>query len=210
MNVASSRNGRHRARWAVVALALCAPLVIATEATAERVTLPILCTKGPSGQRFDAAVTLPQRAELGSTYWVRIDGASSGRIAHFGLNHLHDISVDYVLPPGAAYVEGSAQLVAGTGTANVVPTARLRQHRRVLTLSLPGKVDNGSDYTPPSIRFQLRAVGAPGSAAVVGFSQLRLVANAFLVGDIAISCDPSPKPAPIGTTLITSSGRPSG
>ena len=29
------------------------------------------------------------------------------------------------------------------------------------------------------------------------------LANAFLVGDVAVTCDPTPKPFPIGATLIT-------
>jgi hypothetical protein len=113
------------------------------------------------------------------------------------------MTVEYILPAGASYVEGSAQFVAGTGTANVLVGRRLSYHAGVLTMVLPGKVDNGTDYTPPSVRLQLRAVGAPGAYAWVAFKRFRLTANAFLVGDVAVSCDPVPSPYPVGTTLIT-------
>ena len=172
-------------------------------AAATRVAAPLVCNKGPEGQRFSVLVTLPERAEAGSLYTLRLDGNSSGKISHFGLNHLHDMTVEYQLPSGASYVEGSAKLVDGTGTANVRPGARVWVSDGLVTMKLPGKVENGTDYTPPSIALQLRASGAPGSSAVVSFRHFQLKANAFLVGDVAVTCDPTPKPFPIGATLIT-------
>jgi hypothetical protein len=169
---------------------------------AVRGDLPLTCSKGPSGQRFQFQVTIPSRAEVGSTYEIRIDGVNSGTVSHFGLNHLHDMTVEYVLPAGS-YVEGSAQFVAGTGTANVLAGRRLAYHDGVLTMTLPGKVENGTDYTPPSIRLQLKATGAPGEWAWVAFKHYRLTANAFVVGDVAVSCDPTLKPYGLGATLIT-------
>jgi len=173
-------------------------------ATADRAEPELLCSRGPSGQRFHAGVTLPSRVEPGSTYTVRIDGVSSGKISHFGLNYLHDMTVDYVLP-AESYVDGSARIIPGTGTANVLPGSRLWYHGGVITLRLPGKVLEGTDYTPPSISVQLRAVGAPGSRAAVSLRQFGLTANAVLVGDVPVSCEPAVKPAPLGTTLIEAS-----
>jgi hypothetical protein len=189
--------------WAGLAVGFLAVATTAAPAAAGRVAAPLLCDQGPSGQRFVVGTTLPASAESGSTYAVRIDGESSGKISHFGLNHLHDLTVEYVLPAGASYVEGSAQLVPGTGTPNVLVSPRLSHRAGVVTLLLPDKVENGTSYTPPSIRLRLRAVATPGAPAVVAFRQYRLKANAFLVGDVAVTCDPSPKPYPIGTTLIT-------
>jgi hypothetical protein len=195
--------GWRGARWAASAIGFAGLAVIASPAAAEHGALALLCSKGPGGARFEFDVTIPSRAEAGSTYEIRIDGVSSRKISHFGLNYLHDMTVEYVLPAGASYVEGSAQFVAGTGTANVLVGRRLTYRRGVLTMLLPGKVENGTDYTPPSVRLQLRAIGAPGDWAWVSFRQYRLTANALLVGDVAVSCDPIPNPYPVGTTLIT-------
>jgi hypothetical protein len=200
---AEARAGSRRrgARWAAMAVSFVALVTTAGSATAERVTPLLVCSRGPSGQRFNAGVTVPSRAEPGSTYTVRIDGVSSGKISHFGLNYLHDMTVDYVLPADS-YVEGSARIIPGTGTANVLAGSRLWHHAGVITMALPGKVLEGTEYTPPSISVQLRATGAPGSRAAVSFRQFRLTANAFLVGEVPVSCEPAVKPSPIGTTLI--------
>jgi hypothetical protein len=202
MNLTTNR-GMRIARWAGLAVALGALVTMGAAAAAPRAVAPLVCNKGPEGQRFNVLITLPARAEAGALYTLRLDGTSSGKISHFGLNHLHDMTVEYLLPPGAAYVEGSAKLVDGTGTANVQPGARLSISDGVVTMKLPGKVENDTDYTPPSITLQLRASGAPGSSAVVSFRHFQLKANAFLVGDVAVTCDPTPKPFPIGATLIT-------
>ncbi len=36
-----------------------------------------------------------------------------------------------------------------------------RIHAGILSMRLTGRVDNGSEYTPPAITAQVRAVGAP-------------------------------------------------
>lgn len=195
---------RRWARWAATAVSLAALVTTAGPAAADHVAPLLACSTGPSGQRFDVTLTMPQHAEAGTIYSVRIDGKDSGKIPHFGLNYLHDMTVDYVLPPGASYVEGSAELVPGTGTANVLAGPRLWYHGGVLTMALPGRVAEGTRYTPPSIRFSLRAVGSPGSSAPVSLRRFRLTANAFLVGEVAVSCEPAEvKPYPLGATLIT-------
>jgi hypothetical protein len=195
--------GWRAARWAVSAIGFIGLAASASPAAAEHGTLALLCSKGSGGERFQFDVTIPRRAEAGSIYEIRIDGVNSRKISHFGLNYLHDMTVEYVLPAGASYVEGSAQFVPGTGTANVLAGRRLTYRRGVLTMLLPGKVENGADYTPPSVTLQLRAIGAPGDQAWVAFRQYRLTANALLVGDVAVTCDPIPNPYPVGTTLIT-------
>lgn len=198
----------HGARRAGLATGLVVLAALTMASAAARVTLPLVCDKGPSGQRFDVGVTVPSSVEAGAVYTIRLDGSNSGKISHLGLNYLHDMTVEYVLPAGTSYVEGSARLVAGTGTPNVLAGPRLWHHAGIVTMRLPGKVDNGTDYTPPSITLQVRAVGAPGSSAVLGFKHFQLQANAFLVGDVAVSCDPAPKPYPIGATLITAPAQP--
>jgi len=202
-----TRTGIHRgtAQRGAMALSFVALVAAAGPATAERVTPLLICSRGPSGQRFNAVVTLPSSAEPGAIYTVRIDGVSSGKISHFGLNYLHDMTVDYVVP-AAAYVDGSARIIAGTGTPNVLAGPHLSYRAGVLTMVLPGKVQEGSAYTPPSISVQLRAVGSPGSREAVSFSRFSLTANAFLVGEVPVSCEPAVKPYPIGTTLIMAPG----
>ena len=200
-------NHRRGARWAGVVTGFVgvAVLATATAVAAAYVTLPLVCNTGPSGQSFNVGVTLPASVEAGAIYTIRLDSRSSGKISHFGLNHLHDMTVEYVLPKGTSYVEGSARLVAGTGTPNVQQGARVWHRAGVVTMALPGKVENGTAYTPPSIVVQVRAVGAPGSSAVLTFNHFQLKANAFLVGDVAVSCDPTPQPYPIGVTVIAAS-----
>jgi hypothetical protein len=118
------------------------------------------------------------------------------------------MSVDYVLPAGVAYVEGSARLVPGTGTPNVLEGARVFRRGGIVTMILPGRVANGTDYTPPSFSVKVRATGSPSEAAVVAFNRYELKANAFLVGEIAVTCDPTPKPYPVGATMITAHAEP--
>ncbi len=210
MNETTTTN-RHGASWAgflkgVVAVSVLAMATAGAAAAGSYVTLPLVCTSGPSGQRFNVGVTLPHGVAAGETYTLRLDGTSSGTISHFGLNYIHDMTVEYVLPAGTSYVEGSAQLVPGTGTPNVRVRPRLWHRAGVVTMALPGRVENGTAYTPPSITVQVRAEGAPGSSAVLSFNHFQLRANAFLVGDVAVSCDPSPQPYPIGTTVISAPG----
>ena len=163
---------------------------------------PLLtCNKGPSGQRFNVGGTMPTSVESDSTYEIRIDGVRSGRISHFGLNYLHEMTVDYDLPPDA-YVQGSARVVPNTGTANVLPSARVSEQAGILTMTLPGRVEDGGEYTPPSITVRLRANSPPGTSAVVAFRRFRLRANAIVVGDVEVSCEPAVRPSPIGSTLV--------
>ena len=44
-------------------------------------------------------------------------------ISHFGLHYIHNMTADYAIPTGTTYVEGSARIVPGTGTANARPGA---------------------------------------------------------------------------------------
>ena len=194
---------RTAARRTAMALTLAALASVAGSAHAARSSSALVCNQGPAGQRFDIGISLPPSVPAGAVYTVRIDGTSSGKISHFGLNYLHDMTVDYALPAGAAFVEGSARLVPGTGTANVLRGARLWHHDGVVTLALSGHVDDGTSYTPPSIQVDLRAVGAPGSAAPIALRRFRLKANAFLVGDVGVACEPASKPAVLGSTIIT-------
>jgi hypothetical protein len=191
----------------LVSLVLVAPL-IGSSAAAGRVVIPLVCSRGPSGQRFEVSVSAPATVAPGAVFSVRIDGMSSGKISHMGLNYVHDIAYEYPIPSVAAYADGSAHLIAETGTANVRGGARVSYSNDTLTLVLPGRVEDGSSYTPPSFEFQLHAPALPGAVIAHSFSSYRITANAFLVGDLKTNCDPTPKPYPVGVTHVQAQATP--
>jgi hypothetical protein len=184
-------------------VALAGSAVVGRSADAGATSVPLVCSKGPSGQRYQLRLTAPTSTAAGSTYTVRIDDVGPGNVSETGLNYLHDQAVDYVLPAGAALVDGSAHLVAGTGTDNVRAGARVVARGSTITLLMPGRVENHSTFTMPSIEFELKATGAAGSNSTVAFSQYRIVANAIVIGDVSVSCDPAPKPYTVGRVAIT-------
>jgi hypothetical protein len=166
------------------------------------VRAPLACSRGPRDQYYVAAVTVPSVAPEGSTYTLRIDNVSSGVISHVGLRYIHDMSTDYVLPTGTTFVPGSAHFVAHTGSANVLPGARVWHEDGVVHVVLPAHVDNGSSYTPPSLELALKVVAPAGARLSFKLLQIRVTANAFLVGNLETHCDPVPKPLVLGTTLV--------
>lgn len=184
---------------ALVTASLMTALTVSAE---NMVRAPLVCTRGPGGQYFNAAVAVPPTATEGSTYTLRIDSTPSGLISHTGLNYIHEMSTDYVLPAGATYVPGSARFVTATGTTNARPGARVWHDRGVIHVVLPAHIDNGSGYTPPSVELQLQVTAAAGSRLAIQLAQVRVTANVFLLGDLETSCDPNPKPYVLRSTLI--------
>ena len=163
---------------------------------------PLVCSRGPSAQWFNAVVTMPASWPAGSTFAVRIDSVPSGTISHMGLNYIHDMTTDYFVPTGTRYVTGSARLVPGTGTPNVCEGARAWGDAAGIHLRLPGRVENGSSYTPPSLEFQVE-IGAPAGALVeLRFRRYQVTANVFLLGDLHTTCAPNPNPYTIGVTHV--------
>jgi hypothetical protein len=184
--------------------ALAASIALTTSLSAGTVTrAPMVCSRGPGNQSFAAILTFPHSAARGSTYAVRIDGVPSGEISHFGLNYIHDMMTDYLVPRGATYVAGSARIVPGTGTANVATTARVWQQDGLIRMLLPGRVVSGSSYVPPSIEFQLEASAPAGTPLALAFVAYRVTANALLVGDVLTTCQPTPTPFPLAATLVS-------
>jgi hypothetical protein len=179
-------------------------LLVSSAASAQSlVRVPLHCSQGDANQIFNASVTAPKSGASGSRLHIRIDGRSSGTISHFGLHYLHHMITEYTLPRGARYIEGSARLVPGTGSANVRAGATIRRVGRKLRLALPSHVDNGTSYTPPSIEFDLSPTAAAGTKLKLEFSGYWLVANATMVGDVATSCAPIPNPYVMDTVLVT-------
>ena len=183
-------------------LVVVAAAPLSPPSAAVRVEAPLSCNKGPDSQRFEVMITAPPTVNPGATISVRIDGLGSGEISQVGLDHLHHASSDYLIPVGSTYVEGSARLVPDTGTANVRAGALVAHRRGVVTLTLPGHVANHSSYTPPSIEFKALVTAVAGETLSVGFSQFRIVANAFLIGDVKVVCDPKPKPFSLATVKV--------
>lgn len=192
-------------RWVGAAAALGATLVSGASdlsAATTTVKVPIECSRGPSGQTFRATVTMPDQVTQGAQFAVRIDGASSGTISHTGLNYIHDMTVEYLVPAGTTYVAGSLRVVPNTGSANVAGSARVAKVGNVLRLTLPGHVENDSSYTPPSIELKLEATASAGSKVNLQFHQYRVSANAIFVGDVDTTCNPKPQPYTLATATI--------
>jgi hypothetical protein len=190
----------------VTAATVVPSLVTTATATAAgismRVKAPLVCTRGDSDQTMNAMLTMPNSQAAGTKFTVRIDGVNSGTISHTGLNYIFDMESDYLVPAGTKVVDGSVKIIAETGTANVRPGAKAWKDEAGIHTKLPGHVEDGSSFTPPSLEFQLEVTGAVGSTIALKFSQYRVAANAFVVGDVHTVCDPNPKPFTIGTTTI--------
>ena len=182
-------------------LALSAALVSATSLGGGRgVKVPLVCSRGPAGQAFRAVVTLPASQATGSRFAVRIDSFPSGKVAHFGLNYIFDMSTDYQVPAGTKYVEGSARVVPDTGSANTRRGARAWHDAAGIHLLIPARVENGGSYTPPSLEFQLEVTAVAGTELLLKFSRTRVSANVLLLGNVHTTCVPEPAPYTIGRT----------
>ena len=171
-------------------------------AAPRRVSIPLDCSRGPSGQMQNVVITVPAHVPAGSRYTVRVDGVDSGKISHTGLRYIFDMGYAWPVPPGARYVEGSARIVAGTGSENVRPGARIVQASGSVDSVIPAHVEDGSSYTPPSFEFELDVTGPPGTSITQSFSGYHVTAHAFLVGDVHTSCEPVPRPFPVAVTRV--------
>ena len=192
--------------WSLAAAAaligICASWTSAP-AAGTAVRIPLTCSRGPSGQTCELIMSVPQTAAEGSTISVRVDGIDSGKISHTGLNYIHDMTTELLVPSGTMYVAGSGKIIPGTGTQNVRPGARVAHQGAAIVMTLPAHVEDGSSYTPPSFEFQVKVTAAAGAKIPQRFSQYRVTANAIIVGDVHTVCDPTPKPYTVGTTTVT-------
>jgi hypothetical protein len=166
------------------------------------VQVPMACSHGPKGGAFTAGVHVPSTVPHGATYTVTIDGVPSGKIAHFGLRYIHDMETDFAIPPGTVYVQGSARVVPGTGTPNVLAGATATYASGLVSLALPAPVASGSSYTPPSIAFDLLATAPLGASLPLAFAGYRVAAKAVIVGDVQTVCESVPKHITIATTSV--------
>jgi hypothetical protein len=190
------------------ALAFGAALALATAADAapQRVRLPLACSRGSGEAWFDAVVTMPSSAAPGATCEVRIDSVPSGRVQHAGLRHIHDMRTDYALPAGVTVLPGSVRVVPDTGTPDVRVGARAWSDAAGVHLLLPASVQNGSAYTPPSVAFAVRVDAPEGAVLPVSFAHYEVTANVFLLGDLHTACEPTTRPAVLGTLRVERPG----
>jgi hypothetical protein len=165
----------------------------------------MVCSRGPDVQYFEARMSVPETAASGSVYAIRIDSVPSAKVAGTGLYYLHDMLTDYALPPGTSYVPGSAHVVTGTGTESLRAGARAWQEDGFIRLYLPGHVDNGTTFTPPSLEFQVKVTAPAGSMLPIQFVRHRLRANVFLLGNLEVVCAPRALGLVLGTTRVTPS-----
>lgn len=155
---------------------------------------PLICSRGSEDTTFGVTITMPTSAPSGTTFTIRVESEPSGRISHLGLNYIYGMTTEYVIPAGLHYVEGSAHVIAGTGTANVRSGARAWQRSGRIFLALPAHVANGDHYTPPSFEFELRADAPVGRHVALAFVRYEVIANAIIVGDVLTHCKPLPAP----------------
>jgi hypothetical protein len=146
---------------------------------------------------------MPAAQPTGSVFTIRIDSIPSAKISHVGLFYLRDMTTEYVLPEGVTYVTGSAHIVPGTGTPNVLTGASVTASGRGIRVSLPARVDNGSSYTPPSVEFSVRVDAPARTDLALKFSRYEVVANVFVIGDLKTVCEPPPDGGVIGVTRVT-------
>jgi hypothetical protein len=197
--------GRSGAASAAVAVAAIFLLGFQSpEAMPKRVGIPLACSRGGGGQQHEVAVTVPASVAPRGRYKVRVDGIDTGKISHFGLNYIFDMESEWPIPPGTEYVDGSAHVVAGTGSENVRPGAYAVRQGASIHLVLPAHVDNGVGYTPPSFEFELLAPSAEGASITQRFASYSVSARALVVGVLRTTCEPMPKTFPVAVTRVES------
>ncbi len=179
---------------------LAAPVVDAGGYKA--VSVPMTCSEGDANQTFWALLTIPPTATVGSKFTVTIAGVNSGLISHTGLNYIYNMETDFPVPAGTKFVAGSAKILPDTGTKNVRDGATAWMAGGVVHTRLPGHVENDTTFTAPTLEFQLEVTGKVGDKAPVTFSQYRVTANAFVVGDVKSVCDPKTKPHTMGNVTV--------
>lgn len=170
-------------------------LVTASSIAAKAATLrvPVECSRG--GEHiFEITLTLPASARPGERASIRIDGAPSGKLSNVGLNYIHDMATDFQLSGPVTYVPGSLRTVPGTGTPNVRAGALAWHDSHGIHQLLPRRVRKGSEYTPPSMVFEVDVTGNPGSTVTIELDQFRLKANVVILGDLTTVCNPRPRP----------------
>ena len=151
-------------------------------------------------------VTVPASVAPGSRYRVRVDGVDTGKISHFGLSYIFDMESQWPIPPGTEYVDGSAHIVPGTGSANVRPGARVVVREREASTWFSRRTSTtASAIRRRRFEFDLAVVSAEGAAITQRFAGYSVSVHAAIVGDLRTTCEPTPKAFPVAVTRVESS-----
>lgn len=177
-------------------------LVMSSASISKSGAAPLVCSHGPHNDRFRFAITMPSTVSSGASFVVRVDSKPSGKISHGGLQYLFDMTTDYLIPQGTEYVDGSAQIVADTGSANVQSGAHVWEENRTIHYVLPAHVANHSSYTPPSIQFELKVDAKPGAKLALELAHYEVKAHAIIVGEVTTNCDPHPNPYTLAVASV--------
>lgn len=168
---------------------------------ADVVGVPITCSKG-GADTLRLAPVLPATVAPGTTFTVRLDGVDTRIKWQLGLNHLRAMTWDFGLPAGAKLVDGSLRIVPETGSANLRPGASVSARGNVVTLSAPAKLESPDGYRFPSVEMKLETTASAGSTLAWTFRHYEVTANALLLGDLLVTCDPTPRPYTVATTRV--------
>jgi hypothetical protein len=201
-----TRSSSRSIAWAAL-LALASTPTFGAGAAPVVVSAPMKCSRGPDFP-FKAIVTMPSTGVTGATFTVRIDSGFSGKVSATGLHYIHDMLTDFVVPAGTSYVDGSLRFVEGSGTPNAREGARAWRDPAGIHFVLPVHIPNGASYTPPSIELALKIEAPAGATIAMQFLHYQLAANAFLVGDLDVRCDPTPKPYTLGELRVVAPASP--
>lgn len=147
---------------------------------------------GSQTNELDA--TAPATVTQNENFTVTLAPTGSGTASGA---ELKNITTTFVIPTGASYVAGSAALTGGSsnlGTKNVSVSGSN------ISVSVSGPIANGASFTAPTLSFQLKATGVPGSVLRMRF-RATAAYTLTAAGSINVSCDASPQVNLTSTTV---------
>lgn len=191
---------RRRAAWgAVVATGallvggLTAGTLSGGAAGAATVAQGLDCGVGGS-QTMTVTGTAPATVLPSGTFTVDLDIAS----AKANGAAIDTLAWSFEAPTGTSIVAGSASTVGtGTGTLGSVTTATSGS---IVQLKVAGPIANGATFKPPTLRFQLAATAAAGTALSVRVRQSP--AYSLKAAGFAVSCSTTGTRGAITTTTV--------
>ena len=185
-------------RSAVLAVAAAAAglVVIAGSsgpAGAATVTQTLSCSPG-GNQNVSLITTAPSTVLAGGTFGVSLAPGSSGKADGAEVKNM--VST-FQAPAGTQIVAGSATATGGSGSLGTISTSISGQ---TVSIKTSGPVPNGQTFTPPTLSFQLKATGAPGTDLRVTFRQSAAY-TLTVAGSVNVSCNAN-SPATLTSTTI--------
>lgn len=185
-----------RAVLAAVAGAAGLALVTASGGTAGAAVVSQSLSCSPGGtQAVTLSASAPATVTQNDTYTVTL--APAGDPGTAAGAEIKNMVTTFQAPTGSSIVPGSASTSGGSGTLGAVSTTISGS---TLALKVPGPIANGASFVNPTLTFQLKATGAPGTVLNL---KLRSTAAYTLTaaGSINISCNASPATTLTSTTI---------